>query len=68
LKNNFGIDIRKMEDGRNGIFYRKHPKVWFESPEGPVTTASREMESLGIEEGRENDHGLIPGMDKAAMV
>ncbi|MHB8422326.1 MAG: hypothetical protein ACYC9S_13770 [Leptospirales bacterium] len=32
LKSDFGIEIRKMEDGREGVFYRKHPKVWFESP------------------------------------
>lgn len=32
LERDFGIQIRKMEDGREGIFYRKHPKVWFESP------------------------------------
>ena len=32
LKRDFGIEIRKMEDGREGVFYRKHPKVWFESP------------------------------------
>ena len=25
LKRGFGIEIRKMEDGREGIFYRKHP-------------------------------------------
>lgn len=32
MKRDFGIEIRKIEDGREGIFYRKHPKVWFESP------------------------------------
>ncbi|MHB1286518.1 MAG: hypothetical protein ACYCYP_08165 [Leptospirales bacterium] len=32
LERDFGIEIRKMEDGREGVFYRKHPKVWFESP------------------------------------
>lgn len=32
LKRDFGIEIRKMEDGRKGVFYWKHSKVWFESP------------------------------------
>ena len=32
LERDFGIKIRRMEDGRDGIFYKKHPKVWFESP------------------------------------
>lgn len=32
LERDFGIVIRKMEDGREGVFYKKHPKVWFESP------------------------------------
>jgi hypothetical protein len=31
LERDFGIVvIRKMEDGQEGIFYKKHPKVWFE--------------------------------------
>lgn len=50
LKNNFGIDIRKMEDGQNGIFYRKHPKVWFDSPEGPVIVGSPAIKVLAGEE------------------
>lgn len=33
LEQDFGIVIRKMEDGREGVFYKKHPKVRFESPE-----------------------------------
>lgn len=36
LKSDFGIEIRKMGDGQEGIFYKKHPKVWFESPEKTV--------------------------------
>ncbi|MHB1286519.1 MAG: hypothetical protein ACYCYP_08170 [Leptospirales bacterium] len=24
---------REVGDGREGVFYKKHPKVWFESPE-----------------------------------
>ena len=32
LDRDFGISIRKMEDGRKGVFYKKHPKVWFEPP------------------------------------
>ena len=32
LERDFGIFVRKMEDGREGIFYKKHPKVCFESP------------------------------------
>ena len=50
LKNNFGIDIRKMEDGQNGIFYRKHSKVWFESPEGPVIVGAPTIKVLAGEE------------------
>ena len=33
LERDFGITIRKMEDGREGVFYKKHPGVRFESPE-----------------------------------
>ena len=29
LEKDFGITIRKMENGREGIFYQKHPKVYF---------------------------------------
>lgn len=36
LKRDFGIELRKMSDGREGVFYKKHPKVWFESPGKPV--------------------------------
>lgn len=36
LGRDFGIEIRKMADGREGVFYKKHPKVWFDSPEKPV--------------------------------
>jgi len=32
LERDFGIVIRKMEDGREGVFYLKHSKVWFEAP------------------------------------
>lgn len=49
LKNNFGIDIRKMEDGQNGIFYRKHPRVWFDSPEESVIVGSPAIEVLAGE-------------------
>ena len=40
LERDFGIEIRKMEDGREGVFYQKHPKVWFESPEKSVLPCS----------------------------
>jgi len=50
LKSKFGIHIRKMEDGHNGIFYRKHPKVWFESPEGPLIVGSPAIKVLSGEE------------------
>lgn len=33
LERDFGIKIRPMENGQEGVFYRKHPEVWFESPE-----------------------------------
>ena len=36
LKRDFGIELRKMADGREGVFYLRHPKVRFESPEKPV--------------------------------
>ena len=36
LKRDFGIAIRKMGDGREGVFYQKHPKVRFDSPENLV--------------------------------
>lgn len=31
LKRDFGIEIKKMENGRKGIFYKKHDKVYFKS-------------------------------------
>ncbi len=52
LKKNFGIDIRKMEDGQHGIFYRKHPKVWFKSPGEPVMVESPAIDVLAGEEGQ----------------
>lgn len=36
LKRDFGIELRRMAGGREGVFYLKHPKVWFESPEKTV--------------------------------
>lgn len=45
LKRDFGIVIQKMEDGREGVFYRKHPKVWFESPKPLPGTVLMEIES-----------------------
>ena len=36
LKRDFGIELRKMAEGREGVFYLKHPKIRFESPEKPV--------------------------------
>ncbi len=60
LERDFGITIRNMEDGRDGVFYKKHSKVRFESPKplpGPVLT--------GIDVGEPGQtverHGLIPG-------
>ena len=39
LKRDFGIEIKKMAKGREGVFYRKHPKVWFESQKKPAIAA-----------------------------
>ncbi len=36
LKRDFGIGIRQMADGQEGVFYKKHPKVWFESQKKPL--------------------------------
>ena len=53
LERDFGIQIRKMEDGQEGIFYRKHPKVGFESPEkiaisrSPVIDAPENVSGQG---------------------
>ena len=45
LKRDFGIEIRKMEDERKGVFYRKHPKVWFESPKPLLEPVLPEIEA-----------------------
>lgn len=58
LKKNFGIEIRRMENGQEGIFYQKHPKVWFGSPKN-----TKEEGSL-----RKSGNGLIPVPPKAATV
>jgi len=51
LKRDFGIELRKMADGREGVFYQKHPKVWFESPEKSSLSGS------SIVDAQENETG-----------
>lgn len=45
LERDFGITIRKMKDGRDGVFYQKNPGVLFEPApsESPVITSSPEL-------------------------
>ena len=52
LKRDFGIEIRKMGDGREGVFYKKHPKVWFDSPEKPVLPSSPVIDAPENEAGQ----------------
>ena len=47
LKRDFGIELRKMAEGREGVFYLKHPKVWFESPEKPVLSGQLAVRAPG---------------------
>ena len=52
LKRDFGIEIRKMEDGWEGVFYKKHPKVRFESPAKPAITFHPVIESSENQTGQ----------------
>ena len=52
LKRDFGIELRKMADGREGVFYQKHPKVWFESPEKPISPSFMVIEAQESETGQ----------------
>ena len=52
LKRDFGIELRKMADGREGVFYQKHPKVWFESPEKTSLSGSSIVDVTGNEVGQ----------------
>ena len=52
LKRDFGIEIGKMGDGREGVFYRKHPKVWFESPKKPVLSGQFAIRAPENKEGQ----------------
>jgi len=61
LKRDFGIEIRKMEDGREGVFYRKHHKVWFESPKPFPEPVFPEIETGGpCSTTRRHDMGPNP--------
>jgi len=46
LGRDFGIELRKMEDGREGVFYLKHPKVRFESPDKIAVSMPPVIEAL----------------------
>ena len=52
LKRDFGIEIRKMGNGMEGVFYQKHPKVRFESPEKPVLSGQFAVRSLENQAGQ----------------
>ena len=52
LEKDFGIELRKMADGREGVFYQKHPKVWFESPEKPIPPLLTVIEAPKSEAGQ----------------
>lgn len=56
LERDFGILVRKMGDGKEGIFYRKHPKVWFESPKPlpePILPEIEAEESCPAKNGKD---------------
>jgi len=52
LEKDFGIELRKTADGREGVFYQKHPKVWFESPEKPIPPSLTVIEAQKSETGQ----------------
>lgn len=52
LKRNFGIELRKMADGREGVFYLKHPKVRFESPEKIAVSSPPVIDATENESGQ----------------
>lgn len=59
LERDFGITIREMEDGREGIFYKKHPLVRFESPNLDPQPLQEEK-LIGNRCTTTNGHGLVP--------
>lgn len=52
LKRDFGIELRKMTDGREGVFYLKHPKVRFESPEKIAIARPPVIDAMGNKSGQ----------------
>ncbi|EAY56638.1 MAG: hypothetical protein UBAL2_80620283 [Leptospirillum rubarum] len=52
LKRGFGIELRKMEDGREGVFYLKHSKVLFESPEKIAISSRPVINAVKNESGQ----------------
>ena len=52
LKRDFGIELRKMANGREGVFYLKHPKVRFESPEKIAISWPSVIDAMENESGQ----------------
>ena len=52
LKRDFGIELRKMADGWEGVFYLKHPKVQFESPEKIAISCPSVIDAMENESGK----------------
>ena len=67
LERDFGITIRNMEDGREGVFYKKHPKVRFESPKALPEPVLTEID-VGEPSQTVKRHGLVPKPKKSDMV
>jgi len=59
MRRDFGIGFRKMADGREGIFYQKHPKVWFESPK-PLPEPDLPKKEVGKPCATTNGKFIVP--------
>ncbi|MHB1934913.1 MAG: hypothetical protein ACYCR5_11145 [Leptospirillum sp.] len=68
LRRGFGIEIRQMEDGREGVFYKKHPKVRFESQKQPEPKQVSFKIQSGETASAMGGTDLIPTPEKAESV
>lgn len=49
LRDVFGIDIRKMKNGKWGVFYEQHEDVWFSNPPKPTALKDQAAEQAVLE-------------------
>ncbi len=67
LERDFGIGIRKMEDGREGVFYQKHPKVWFDPTKALPEPVLPEINSQEPCTAKDRNN-IIPNPNEAATI